>query len=77
MLSFYFSRIILYAIAMADYDQENNRVCKDVLKTKDGLDRLILYHSSVGRLFLLPFCSRVSSFSDLSAPSHRNRSFDV
>ncbi|OIT22601.1 PREDICTED: rab escort protein 1 [Nicotiana attenuata] len=41
--------IILYAIAMADYDQENGDVCKSVLKTKDGIDRLALYHSSVGR----------------------------
>lgn len=41
--------IILYAIAMADYDQEDADVCKDLLKTKDGINRLGLYHSSVGR----------------------------
>lgn len=41
--------IVLYAIAMADYDQENGDVYKSVLKTKDGIDRLALYHSSVGR----------------------------
>ncbi|KAA8542461.1 hypothetical protein F0562_023404 [Nyssa sinensis] len=41
--------IILYAIAMADYDQDNLEDCKDVLKTKDGIDRLALHHSSVGR----------------------------
>ncbi|XP_009607696.1 rab escort protein 1-like [Nicotiana tabacum] len=41
--------IILYAITMADYDQENGDVCKSVLNTKDGIDRLALYHSSVGR----------------------------
>ncbi|KAM3285622.1 rab escort protein 1 isoform X1 [Capsicum chacoense] len=41
--------IVLYAIAMADYDQENRDVGKSVLKTKDGIDRLALYHSSVGR----------------------------
>lgn len=40
--------IILYAIAMADYDQDNAEVCKD-LKTKDGINRLSLYHSSIGR----------------------------
>uniref|UniRef100_A0A5B6Z7K9 Rab escort protein 1 n=1 Tax=Davidia involucrata TaxID=16924 RepID=A0A5B6Z7K9_DAVIN len=34
---------------MADYDQEDLEVCKDVLKTKDGIDRLALHHSSVGR----------------------------
>lgn len=53
-LFFMFSRIVLYAIAMAEYDQENGDVCKSVLKTKDGIDRLALYHSSVGRL-LSPF----------------------
>ncbi|CAL0331665.1 unnamed protein product [Lupinus luteus] len=41
--------IILYAIAMVDYDQDNNDVCKDLLKTKDGIDRLAQYSSSVGR----------------------------
>lgn len=34
---------------MAEYDQENADVCRSVLKTKDGIDRLALYHSSVGR----------------------------
>ncbi|GLT26901.1 hypothetical protein SLA2020_019400 [Shorea laevis] len=38
---------ILYAIAMVNYDQEG--VCKDTLKTKDGIDRLALYNASVGR----------------------------
>lgn len=41
--------IVLYAIAMADYDQENGDASKSVLKTKEGIDRLALYHSSVGR----------------------------
>ncbi|XP_047322689.1 rab escort protein 1 [Impatiens glandulifera] len=41
--------IILYAIAMTDYDQDNVETCEDVLKTKDGIERLSLYHSSVGR----------------------------
>ncbi|KAL1315957.1 hypothetical protein AAHE18_15G028300 [Arachis hypogaea] len=41
--------ILLYAIAMLDYDQDNNEVCKDLLKTKDGIDRLAQYSSSVGR----------------------------
>lgn len=41
--------ILLYAIAMVDFDQENSEVCKDLLKTKDGIDRLALYSSSVGR----------------------------
>lgn len=41
--------IILYAIALADYDQDNMEASKDILKTKDGIDRLALYHSSIGR----------------------------
>ncbi|KAI3798784.1 hypothetical protein L1987_34063 [Smallanthus sonchifolius] len=41
--------IILYAIAMVDYDQDAGESCKDVLRTRDGIDRLALYHSSVGR----------------------------
>ena len=39
----------MYAIAMADYDQENNEFCDDLLKTKDGIERLALYSSSVGK----------------------------
>ncbi|KDO71467.1 hypothetical protein CISIN_1g009240mg [Citrus sinensis] len=38
--------IVLYAIAMADYDQE---VSEYVLKTRDGINRLALYNSSIGR----------------------------
>ncbi|KAJ0853741.1 putative GDP dissociation inhibitor, FAD/NAD(P)-binding domain superfamily [Helianthus annuus] len=41
--------IILYAIAMVDYDQDAGESCKDVLSTRDGIARLALYHSSVGR----------------------------
>ncbi|RDY11142.1 Rab escort protein 1, partial [Mucuna pruriens] len=41
--------ILLYAIAMVDYDQDNNEICKDLLKTKDGIDCLAQYSSSVGR----------------------------
>ncbi|XP_020208677.2 rab escort protein 1, partial [Cajanus cajan] len=54
--------ILLYAIAMVDYDQDNNEVCKDLLKTKDGIDRLAQYSSSVGRFpnapgaLLYPIC---------------------
>lgn len=43
-------RIILYAIVMVDYDQDAGESCKDILKTRDGIERLALYHSSVGRL---------------------------
>ncbi|GMH23999.1 hypothetical protein Nepgr_025842 [Nepenthes gracilis] len=41
--------IILYAITMTDYDQENLGATKVPLKTKDGISRLALYHSSIGR----------------------------
>ncbi|CAI8588472.1 unnamed protein product [Vicia faba] len=41
--------ILLYAIAMVDYDQENGEVCKDLLATKDAIDLLAQYSSSVGR----------------------------
>ncbi|XP_043707592.1 rab escort protein 1-like [Telopea speciosissima] len=41
--------IILYAIAMADYDQDGPDVSKNLLKTKDVVQSLALYHSSVGR----------------------------
>ncbi|VFQ99797.1 unnamed protein product [Cuscuta campestris] len=40
--------IILHAIALEAYDQENVESYK-VLKTRDGINRLALYHSSVGR----------------------------
>ncbi|XP_043721508.1 rab escort protein 1-like [Telopea speciosissima] len=41
--------IILYAIAMADYDQDNPEVSKNLLKTNDVVRSLALYHSSIGR----------------------------
>ncbi|KOM45291.1 hypothetical protein LR48_Vigan06g059700 [Vigna angularis] len=41
--------ILLYAIALVDYDQDSNEVCKDLLKTKVGIDCLAQYSSSVGR----------------------------
>lgn len=40
---------------MADYDQNDLELCKDVLKTKDGIERLALYHKSVGRLDFIAF----------------------
>ncbi|KAK1382801.1 Rab escort protein 1 [Heracleum sosnowskyi] len=41
--------IILYAIAMADCDQGLTEIKTEVLKTKEGIKRLALYNSSVGR----------------------------
>ncbi|KAL2940741.1 Rab escort protein 1 [Bienertia sinuspersici] len=40
---------ILYAIALADYDQEDLQASKHLLSTKDGIDRMAMYHSSIGR----------------------------
>lgn len=37
---------------LADYDQEKLEVCKDVISTKSGINRLALYHSSIGRSVL-------------------------
>ncbi|KAK6125504.1 hypothetical protein DH2020_040738 [Rehmannia glutinosa] len=41
--------IILYTIVLADYDQGNLKVCKDIIDTKSGINQLALYHSSIGR----------------------------
>ncbi|CAH9143155.1 unnamed protein product [Cuscuta epithymum] len=45
--------IILYAITLAADDQESVKGYK-VIKTRDGIDRLALYHSSVGRFSNAP-----------------------
>ncbi|KAF6147511.1 hypothetical protein GIB67_014650 [Kingdonia uniflora] len=43
--------IILYAIAMTDYDQETPLLHEDlVMKTKDGIKSFALHHMSLGRL---------------------------
>ncbi|KAM0955402.1 hypothetical protein ACFX13_024165 [Malus domestica] len=36
------SIIILYAIAMVDYDQDNLEACKSILMKRDGIERLAL-----------------------------------
>ncbi|KAL9272480.1 Rab escort protein 1-like protein [Drosera capensis] len=41
--------IILYAIAMANYDQTHVSASKNLLKTSDGINRLALYLSSLRR----------------------------
>lgn len=38
---------------MADYDQEDVGGCRDLLKTKDGIDQLALYNASIGRLIFI------------------------
>ncbi|XP_050942313.1 rab escort protein 1 [Cucumis melo] len=41
--------IILYAISLADDDQNDHDVGKNRLLTKEGIARLALYHTSIGR----------------------------
>ncbi|KAF2540320.1 hypothetical protein F2Q68_00033122 [Brassica cretica] len=42
--------ILLYGIAMLDHDQDNTEeTCEHVLKTTEGIDRLALYITSIGR----------------------------
>ncbi|XP_072965671.1 rab escort protein 1 [Typha angustifolia] len=41
--------IVLYAIAMADYDQDNANSCNKLVTTKEGIETIALYTSSIGR----------------------------
>lgn len=41
--------VVLYAIAMADYDQDAADSCEKLLTTRDGIKTLALYSSSIGR----------------------------
>ncbi|KAJ0987142.1 hypothetical protein J5N97_005498 [Dioscorea zingiberensis] len=41
--------IILYAITLADYDQDGGESCKKLIKTKEGIESIALYSSSIGR----------------------------
>ncbi|KAH7689332.1 GDP dissociation inhibitor protein [Dioscorea alata] len=41
--------IILYAITFADYDQDGGEACKKLMKTKEGIESIALYSSSIGR----------------------------
>lgn len=62
----------MYAIAMADHDQENMEISKDILRTKDGIDRLSLFLSSMGRLIPLFFYAVPSTlhfYQDLQIPA--------
>jgi len=38
---------------MTDYDQEDMEACRDLLRTKDGMDCLALHRSPVGRSILV------------------------
>ncbi|XP_022145300.1 rab escort protein 1 [Momordica charantia] len=41
--------MILYGISLADYDQNDTEVGKNRILTKEGIGRLALYHTSIGR----------------------------
>ncbi|KAF0897882.1 hypothetical protein E2562_001601 [Oryza meyeriana var. granulata] len=41
--------VVLYAIAMADYDQDGADSCERLLTTKEGVKTIALYSSSIGR----------------------------
>lgn len=49
--------IILYAIALADYDQDCGDISRKLINTKEGIERIFLYISSCGR-----FSNAVGSF---------------
>lgn len=42
-------RMILYAITLANYDQEDAESLKNLILTKDGIESLALYTKSVAR----------------------------
>lgn len=41
--------VVLYAIAMADYDQDGVEPCERLLTTREGVKTIALYSSSIGR----------------------------
>lgn len=41
--------VVLYAIAMADHDQDVAEPCEKLLTTRDGIKTIALYSSSIGR----------------------------
>ncbi|KAJ4753044.1 Rab GDP-dissociation inhibitor [Rhynchospora pubera] len=49
--------LVLYAIAMADYEQDNGDSCKIVVSTREGIETISLYTSSIGR-----FANAVGAF---------------
>ena len=49
VLNVCYCRIILYAIVLADYDQDSGEGCKKLIKTKEGIESIALYIKSVGR----------------------------
>ncbi|CAD6238895.1 unnamed protein product [Miscanthus lutarioriparius] len=42
-------RVVLYAIAMADYDQDGADPCEKLITTREGIQTIALYSSSIGR----------------------------
>ncbi|AQK89347.1 rab escort protein 1 [Zea mays] len=41
--------VVLYAIAMADYNQDGADPCEKLITTREGIDTIALYSSSIGR----------------------------
>lgn len=41
--------VVLYAIAMADYDQDGADPCEKLITTREGIQTIALYSSSIGR----------------------------
>lgn len=41
---------MLYAIAMTDYEQDDGDSCKRVVLTREGIETISLYSSSISRL---------------------------
>lgn len=42
--------IILYSIVLATFDQDDRGDCRHIIKTKEGIEKIALYISSLGRL---------------------------
>jgi Rab proteins geranylgeranyltransferase component A len=42
-------RVVLYAIAMVDYDQDGADPCDKLTTTREGIQTIALYSSSIGR----------------------------
>ena len=47
-------RVVLYAIAMADYDQDGADSSEKLLTTREGIQTIALYSLSIGRSLSLP-----------------------
>ncbi|KAG9134195.1 hypothetical protein Leryth_025442 [Lithospermum erythrorhizon] len=55
--------MILYTMAMADYDQDNGDVYKDLLSTKNGINCLGLYPRDLAGLRMPVVCPHKQGLS--------------